>query len=153
MDGDGPDGRNGTRGSLADTYVAAIQHELASIDSEATLVGVVRRPTGWFHATVDENIPALGPPEELLVETKSTADDLKLRGLCDEEAHNAAWEQVGFAKRYRTYLCESDEALAALDRLRGRLESGESLVLVCFENTAKKRCHRTILRAVLDDRS
>ncbi|WIV68714.1 hypothetical protein [Natrialbaceae archaeon AArc-T1-2] len=32
------------------------------------------------------------------------------------------------------------------------LVDGESLALVCDENTEKKRCHRTILRDVLEDR-
>ncbi|MCU4740194.1 DUF488 family protein [Natronoglomus mannanivorans] len=134
------------RGTLEENYVAALQHDIADVPSEATLVGVVRQPTAWFHGAVDENVPALGPPDDLLEETKRAAEDLKLSGFCEEEAHNASWEQVGFESRYREYLETDDEAQAALTALEDRLDSGESLVLVCFENTAKKRCHRTILR-------
>ncbi|MFP8952585.1 DUF488 family protein [Natrialbaceae archaeon A-arb3/5] len=139
-------------GALSDTYVAALQHDLADVPDEATLVGVVREPTGWFHAAVDENRPELGPPAEVLASIRTTEEDLKLRGLCEEGAHNAAWEQVGFGEAYREHLAESPAAKTALEELVDRLESGESLALVCYENTEKKRCHRTILRERLEER-
>ena len=139
-------------GRLSDTYVAAIQHDLADVPADASLVGVVRKPTQWFYAAVDENHPELGPPESLLAATKDAAEDLQLRGICEEEAHNAAWDEVGFEGRYRTYLAESAEASVAMDSLCDRLQEGESLALVCYENTAKKRCHRTILSEVLGTR-
>ncbi|MFC3958131.1 DUF488 family protein [Halovivax cerinus] len=141
-----------TLGSLSDTYVAAIQHDLASLAPDETLVGVVRRPTGWFHGAVDENVPALAPPADLLEETKRAETDLKRRGICDEEAHNAAWDQVGFSSRYEAHLDDSADARAAIDALVDRLHDGESITLVCFENTAKKRCHRTTLRERIEDR-
>ncbi|NKE36469.1 DUF488 domain-containing protein [Natronococcus sp. JC468] len=139
-------------GTLADTYVAAIQHDLADLPPGATRVGVVRKPAPWFHAAVDENVPELGPPAELLEEIRYTEDDLKIQGLCEEGAHNAAWDQVDFDERYRAYLEGSPEARAALEALAERLADGESLALVCYENTEKKRCHRTILRERLEDR-
>ncbi|MDF9745890.1 DUF488 family protein [Natrinema salsiterrestre] len=139
------------RGTLADTYVAAIQHDLADLPADATRVGVVRQPTSWFHAAVDENSPELGPPADLLESMRDAAEDMKMQGLCEEGAHNAAWEQVGFGETYREHLEESDEAQAALAALKDRLASGESLALVCYENTEKKRCHRTILRERLED--
>lgn len=138
-------------GHLADTYVAALQHDLEELDPETTLVGVVRNPTGWFHAAVNENIPELGPPESLLESAKSAEEALKMRGFCQEGAHNAAWEEVDFEETYRSHLEESASAQDALATLEERLEAGESLALVCFENTAKKRCHRTILREYLED--
>ena len=134
---------------LGDTYVGALQHDLVELSPETTLVGVVRKPTPWFHGSVDENVRALGPPADLLAATKRVAEDLQLRGICDEEAHNAAWDEVGFADRYRAYLEETPDARAALADLEERLEAGESLALVCYENTAKKRCHRTVLREEL----
>ncbi|WP_394348671.1 DUF488 family protein [Halovivax sp.] len=138
-------------GTLHDTYVAALQHGLADLPEDATRVGVVRTPTAWFHGVVDENVPALGPPTGLLEETKRAKEDLKRRGICDEEAHNAAWERVDFGDRYRTYLAESAAARGAADALSARLADGETLALVCYENTAKKRCHRTILARALTD--
>lgn len=138
--------------TLEDTYAAAIQHDLVECPPEATLVGVVRRPAGWFHALVDENVRALGPPAELLASFKRRHEDLTLQGLCDEGAHNAAWEELDFEERYRDYLSTDEPAANALDALADRLEEGEDVVLVCFENTAKKRCHRTVLRDVLESR-
>ncbi|RQG98157.1 DUF488 family protein, N3 subclade [Natrarchaeobius oligotrophus] len=133
-------------GSLTDTYVAAIQHDLVELPADATLVGVVRRPTSWFHATVDENHPELGPPTDLLEAMRDAEEELKLCGLCAEGAHNAAWDDVGFGERYRDYLERSDDARDSLAALEDRLAAGESLAIVCYENTEKKRCHRTILR-------
>ncbi|MFC6976256.1 DUF488 domain-containing protein [Halomicroarcula sp. GCM10025709] len=132
-------------GTVGDTYVAALQHGLADLDGDETLVGVVREPTGWFHATVDENVPDLGPPADLLAETKRVTAEFKRGGMCDEGAHNAAWEETEFAERYRTYLDTEDAPRAALTDLRERLAAEESLVLVCFEGPSK-RCHRSILR-------
>jgi len=113
-------------------------------------VGVVRRPTSWFHATVDENRPELGPPVDLLESMRDAEEDMKMQGLCEEGAHNAAWDQVGFGEAYREYLETDDDARAALTALDDRLASGESLALICYENTEKKRCHRTILGEFLE---
>jgi uncharacterized protein YeaO (DUF488 family) len=141
----------GMAGTLGDTYVAALQHGLVDLDGDETLVGVVREPTGWFHAAVDENVPELGPPADLLAETKRVTREFKQGGMCDEGAHNAAWEETAFADRYRTYLDTEDAPQAALADLRERLASSESLVLVCFEGESK-RCHRSILRDRLSGR-
>jgi len=138
-------------GKLTDTYVAAIQHDLADLSPDVTRVGVVRHPTGWFHAAIDENQPELGPPTDLLEAFRDAEADMKLQGFCEEGAHNAAWDQVGFGTAYREYLEDSSDAQAALSELEDRLESGESLALVCYENTEKKRCHRTILRERLEE--
>lgn len=134
---------------LDDTYVAALQHDLVEFPADAALVGVVRRPTGWFSATVDENLPALGPPPDLLDEVKGRQEELKARGVCDEEAHNAAWADVDFEERYREHLEADPAARDAVDALVDRLRTGEHIVLVCFENTDAKRCHRTVLRETL----
>lgn len=131
---------------LGDTYVAALQHDLVDLPDEATLVGVVRRPTGWFQATVDENYPELGPPEALLEESKERQGELEEEGLSDDEAHDTAWEEVDFEARYRSHLADDAAAREAVSELVDRLREGEHLVLVCFENTEQKRCHRTTLR-------
>ncbi len=138
-------------GWVSETYVAAIQHDLVDLDGDEFLAGVVRKPTPWFHGAVDENFPALGPPTDLLEETKAREEDLKARGICDAEALNVAWEDTGFARRYRQYVEDSDEADAALATLGDRLDAGEDVVLVCYEGE-DKRCHRHILVDVLRDR-
>ncbi|WP_227131950.1 DUF488 family protein, N3 subclade [Halorubellus salinus] len=142
---------SGGRGRVFDTYVAALQHDLADV-GDATRVGVVRRPTSWFSASVDENDRALAPVEGLLDETKRLQEDFEMRGVCEEEAHNEAWLEVDFAERYRAHLASDADAAVALDALAERVRDGEDVALVCFENTDKKRCHRTILRDVLEAR-
>lgn len=143
-----PTGPDAT-GTLRDTYVAALQHDLVEVPEDAHLLGVVRRPTGWFSATVDENLPALGPPADLLDAVKDRQATLEAQGMGDAPAHNAAWDDVAFAERYRAHL-ETPEARTALGAVRERLAAGETVVLVCFEDTDVKRCHRTILRDRLE---
>lgn len=134
-----------TPSTLQETYAAALQHDLVDISADATLVGVVRRPPSWFSATVDENCPELGPPPDLLDEFTQRHEEFKIQGLCDEGAHNAAWDDVGFADQYRSHLSGAQAAEEAVGELVDRLRDGEHLVLVCFENTEQKRCHRTLL--------
>lgn len=141
----------GVPGKIRETYVAALQHDLVDL-ADATRVGVVRRPTGWFSGAVDENQRALAPPEELLAETKDRQEDFEMQGVCSEEAHNQAWAATDFAARYRDHVDSDVDAQAAVDSLVERVRDGESIALVCFENTEKKRCHRTILRDVLESR-
>ncbi|MBX0302712.1 DUF488 domain-containing protein [Haloarcula salinisoli] len=138
-------------GAVSEAYVAAIQHDLADLDGAETLVGVVREPAGWFHATVDENQPELGPPTDLLAETKQRAEDLQMQGLCEEGAHNAAWDETDFESRYLAHLDDDEDAQRALEELAARVADGEDVALVCFEGD-RKRCHRTLLRGRLLDR-
>jgi hypothetical protein len=139
-------------GAVDDTYLAAIQHGLVEVSPETTTLGVVRRPARWFAGTVDENRAALGPPEPLLDEFQTRRADFEMRGLCDEGAHNAAWSDVRFEERYRSYLDENADARAALSELTDRVRAGNDVTLVCYENTNKKRCHRTALREEIERR-
>ena len=138
-------------GRVRETYVAALQHDLVGFDESARLVGVVRRPTGWFRSAVDENRPELGPPEDLLDEVKERHEDLKMQGMCDEGAHNAAWEDCSFADRYRAFLAESSDARTTIDELAEAVADGTTVVLVCFEGE-NKRCHRHLLVEKITDR-
>lgn len=137
------------RGRVSETYHAALAHGFADV-GDATRIGVVRRPTASFSGEIDENIPELGPPEELLSELQRRHEDLKMRGMCDEGAHNAAWEEVGFEKRYRAHL-ESTAADEALSDLVERVKGGEGIALVCYEGKAKQ-CHRHLLVKAIEDR-
>lgn len=137
-------------GAVSDTYVAALQHDLVEVPEGAHVLGVVRRPTPWFWAQVDANEPALAPPTELLDAVKVRQAELQTTGLDDAPAHNAAMDEVDYEARYLAHLEESEDARAAIDDLRARLAEGEDVVLVCFENTDEKRCHRTLLRERLE---
>lgn len=137
-------------GSIHDTYVAALQHDIAEVPEDTVKLGVVRRPTPWFYAHVDENIPTLGPPEDLLDAFQERYEELQEEGMDDADAHNAALGDISYDDRYLSYLDSSEEAEAALDDLRNRLAKREDIVLVCYENTEHKRCHRTLLKAELE---
>jgi len=134
-------------GSVAETYVAAIQHDLVDLDG-ATPVGVVRRPTGWFRAAVAENVRELGPSDPLLEAAVERREELAMAGMCETGAHNAAFEETNFWTRYREYLRTDPDAAAALATLRDRVRDGEEVALVCFEGD-DKRCHRRTLLEVL----
>lgn len=134
-------------GTVEETYVAAIQHDLVDLEG-ATPIGVVRRPTGWFHGVVEENVRALGPPEDLLEAVERRREDLAMAGMCERGAHNAAFEESDFEARYREHLAADGDARAALEALRERVRNGEDVALVCFE-ADDKRCHRHALREVL----
>ncbi len=136
------------RGELIDTYVAALQHDLVDLPEPVTKVGVVRRPTHWLNAQVDENVPALAPPDELLDDLKAAQTRLESEGLDEATAHNRAMGSVDYDRRYREHLA-TVEATAAMADLQDRLDAGENIALVCFENTDVKRCHRTMLREEL----
>lgn len=133
-------------GTLYDTYVAALQHDLAEVPPDARLIGVVRRPTPWVYGVVDENVTSLGPPDSLLAEFKARHEERVDAGEDDATAHNAAMDDVSYDERYREYLDASAAAQEAIAAIRERLDAGADVVLVCFENTAQKRCHRTLLK-------
>ncbi len=141
------DTRGTMTGRVSETYLAALQHDLVDLDG-ATPVGVVRQPTRWFHGVIEENYRDLGPPDPLLTAIDDTRDELAIAGLCDEEAHNAAWQETDFEERYRSHLNESEAADDALTELRERVRDGEDIALVCFE-ADDKRCHRHTLREIL----
>lgn len=139
-----------SRGTITDTYVAALQHDLVDLDEDTQLVGVVRRPTRWFNPQVDENITALAPPEDLFIDFQNRRDELEAEGHSGEAAHNQAWTDVDYERRYREHIEKSPDAQAAVDELLDRVDSGTHIALVCYENTEHKRCHRTALRAYLE---
>lgn len=133
-------------GTVYESYLAALQHDIADVPEDATRVGVVRKPTRWFHGVVDENYPELGPPPELLDAVQDLKADLEAGGVPDAEAHNQAMDETDYDARYADHLDTDPDAQAAVDDLRSRLERGEDVVLVCYENTDEKRCHRTQLQ-------
>ncbi len=136
-------------GRLFDTYAAALQHDLVELPPDTERIGVVRRPTPWLWGVIDENRPALGPPDPLLDEFRARVDHLMDRGVDEVTAHNRAMVDVRYEQRYRRHLDRSDAAKAAIEEIQGELDSGQDLALVCFENTDEKGCHRTMLREII----
>jgi len=44
------------------------------------------------------------------------------------------------------YIDGAQEAQEAIQHLEKLLEEGEDVVLICYENTDEKQCHRTLLQ-------
>jgi len=65
---------------------------------------------------------------------------------------NRSLNDLDYDDRYLTYIEQSDDAQQAIDEVRDRLDRGEE-VLVCYENTDNKRCHRTLLREAVQEMS
>ncbi|MDZ7850171.1 MAG: DUF488 family protein [Halodesulfurarchaeum sp.] len=140
------------RGALWDTYAAPLQHDLVDLDGDERLIGVARRPLPWLLGQVDENRSALGPPPALLDAVKDRHEELQDEGLPDAEAHNRALEAIDYRERYLDYLENSAAAREAIESIEAVREAGTDVVLVCYENTDEKRCHRTILREAIEAR-
>ncbi|MDZ7700792.1 MAG: DUF488 family protein [Halobacteriales archaeon] len=137
--------------TVHETYAAAIQHDRAGLPAGTRLVGVVRRPMGWFHGAVDENVPALGPPGELLDDIKERQATLEAEGMADAEAVERAWADVDFGERYHEYLETDAEAGEAFEALVDEVVGGTDVAVVCYE-APDKPCHRHLLRERLLDR-
>ncbi len=137
-------------GDLRETYAAALKHDLIDLEGDERLVGVVRRPLPWLLGQVDENLPELGPPTDLLDAVKTRYEELQENGLSDARAHNQALTDLDYRERYVAYLEGSTKAQEAIQHILEMLSQGEDVVLVCYENTEEKRCHRTILQELIE---
>ena len=74
----------------------------------------------------------------------------KKLGKGSEEAHNRAYLECDYEKRFRQQILEDPEALEKLRTLSKR-SSKEDLYLVCYEGP-KKACHRRILLRIAQER-
>lgn len=135
-------------GTLSETHLAALREGLTDLPRGAVLVGVTRNPVGGLRNVVDENRDALGPPSDVLEEFRGVREDYKMRGLCEEEAHNSAWLEVDFERRYLDHLEKSKRARDDWGELVEWLRGGKDVVLVCYEGE-NRRCHRHLLREYL----
>lgn len=137
--------------TVYETYAAALRHGSENLPAGTRPIGVVRRPMGWFHAVVEENLPALGPPVDLLDEVKQRQAALGEEGLGDVKAAHRAWADVDFDERYREHLDEDPEAEEAMDAVLAMVRDGTGVALVCYEGP-EKPCHRHPLRDRLLER-
>ncbi|WP_458189917.1 DUF488 domain-containing protein [Haladaptatus sp. NG-WS-4] len=135
------DGRTMSDLDLHHTYLAALQHDHVDVPEDAVVYGVVRRPLPWLWGEIDDNLPAVAPPESLLDAFKARADEI---------GHDRAWADLEFERRYRNHLRTSDGAQDTMDELR-REARNRPVYLVCYENVEQKRCHRTLLVDELRD--
>lgn len=119
----------GSRGTIEETYAAALQHDIATVPPDAYRLGVVRRPLPWLLGAVDENEPALGPPEGLLSEFRERYETLATETNLDEAtAHNLAIADISYRQRYLEYLKTDSDAQSAIESVRSRVLDGADIV-------------------------
>jgi hypothetical protein len=117
--------------------------------AEPLWVGVVRSPPGWFRRRVDVSIEELGLSIETREELDRRTRDLRMQGLCEEGAHNAAWAELGVDDRYWDRLATaSDDLSDEFDALVAR----ERPIVLATDRRPGFRCHRTVLADLLAER-
>lgn len=137
-------------GHLHTTYVGGLAG--ADVHDDALVLGVVRYEYDFLDRSVDRNVPALAPPQELLdaynaVREAAEKDDTVPDD--DDEARRVAWKTVSFRERYLDYL-EGSGPQEVIGTIQDRLHDGREVWLVCLEaNDAF--CHRRLLAARLQE--
>lgn len=121
------------------------------VDTKETRIAVVRAPndTGILDV-VDEWEQALGMPEDALEKFWKWRAAYRSNDAVDHPS-DRAYDELELDEVYLEHLRSSPEAQRALDDIVRRVESGERVVLVCFEEP-HKRCHRHILANVIEAR-
>jgi uncharacterized protein YeaO (DUF488 family) len=93
----------------------------------------------------------IAPSEDLYRDYDRSKKALEKKlGKGSEEAHNRAYLECDYEKRFRRQILENPEALEKLRSISKR-SSKEDLYLVCYEGP-KKACHRRILLRIAQER-
>lgn len=134
------------RRTVRKTYGAALR--LGEVTPEpddlvVTVGSASSQSSDWAQSDADVAATrALAPPRQLQFDLDRARDRLEA---------DDAWEAVGYASRYRTFLDSDPTARAELDRIRRRLTTGGTVWLVCPENTPDERRHRAVIAELLGE--
>jgi len=117
-------------------------------DDPKSYIAVVSQPndTGILDV-VDEWIPELGMPDRKLNEFRSLREGYNTQDPV--EAHNKAYVKCDLDSAFEAHVEFNEEASEAINRIADRVEHGEDIVLVCFEQSPK-RCHRHKLQELIE---
>ncbi len=119
-----------------------------SEDDSPTTIAVVSLPRDTnIEQICDEWMPALGMPERHLERFWSYKSGFRTNSAVDDPIQRA-YDEARLDHWYERHIRTSDEAQAALSELVSRLENGEDITLVCFEERAEA-CHRTKLKKMI----
>ena len=121
--------------SFKETYLARLKEMRA------------KYPEAHFEVVTRTARSVLAPPAELYSDFKEREAELKAEGVADVEAHNKAWTDVNYERRFRDSVLSSPEAMKRLEELR-EIGKVKDVYLVCYEKPPKK-CHRFILLDIL----
>jgi hypothetical protein len=93
----------------------------------------------------------LAPSDSLYEDFNAARERLERElGKGSAEAHNAAFLESDYERRFREQIAGDPAALAKVEELAGRAPN-EDLYLVCYEGPAKA-CHRRILLRLAEER-
>jgi hypothetical protein len=93
----------------------------------------------------------LAPPEDLFSDFDKGKKRLEKKfGKGSVEAHNNAFLDSGYERRFRKHVLENPAALEKLEQLCARSRK-KDVYLVCYEGAAKA-CHRRILLRIAEER-
>lgn len=92
----------------------------------------------------------LAPSDELFALYNETRAKLEPSlGKGSAEAHNQAFLDMGYEKKFREQISKDPSAMSRLKELSRRAE-GEDIYLVCYEGP-QKACHRRILMRIAEE--
>ncbi|MFC3958904.1 DUF488 family protein [Halovivax cerinus] len=110
-------------------------------DDDAEVIGVVRRPKPFLDRLIDRNVPALGPPANLLHAYKTVEASAEDDGA--PFPSHVAWQTVDFERRYLSYVRSYPGPCTLVEELRA-VATERDLWLVCWEKDCRW-CHRRLL--------
>ena len=92
----------------------------------------------------------LAPSDDLFALYNGTREKLEsVLGKGSAEAHNQAFLEMGYEKRFREQIRSDPAAMARLEDL-SRKAGSEDIYLVCYEGP-QKACHRRILMRLAEE--
>jgi hypothetical protein len=121
------------------------------VSSDATFIGVVSKPTEEMKELTDEIMPCLGMPEKYLSKFLKRRSEYRMNSAIDNPT-NRAYDDLELDDKYTEHVRDSEKAQSAIASLVSRLDDGEEVTLVCYEES-HQRCHRHLLMEMIDSRS
>lgn len=106
-------------------------------------------PEAHFEVVTRTAKSVLAPPPALLSDFMNRKAELIAQGVTDVDAHNRAWNDVHYEKRFRAAILANPNAVRRMRELK-ELGKVKDVFLVCYEKPPKK-CHRFILLDMLKE--
>lgn len=85
----------------------------------------------------------LAPSKKLLNEFNERKEKLRRMGIDDVSAHNRAFDDIDYERKFRQEILNRPEALLKLRQIKESAKE-KDIYLICYEKPPKK-CHRFIL--------
>lgn len=147
-------------GKLSETHYAEVRENAESAqsqlsswnsDPDPTTIAVVREPRDTnIEEYCDEWRKELGMPRWALERFWEYRAGYRTNTAVSNPTRRA-YEDANLELHYEQYITDSEQAQQTIDGLVRRLNSGEDITLVCFEEPSEP-CHRHRLKALIEAR-